>query len=342
MSSSSKKSTGLAPLDTSGALKSALDHSFVITTFRSVQAKAGAEDTTTLRRLATQHDTTVAPTKTQLPLLKGARFKKGAGRTNAGMICVTMVEGDHDAGTMSPQQAANALAVHGLAGLIAPTPSHTPDKPRWRAWLPLSRDYPPEHRDVFAGRLNGALGGVLAPESWVRSQPFYCGRLAGSPPWDTHLVDGDFIDLRADLDTIAIGRAGRPARAGASSGTHAGHDRGGERSPQAAVFAAQLAKHHDRFTPAVRATIAETPHGQRHIMLTVILARLVSAGWPDPDAKKLVLDAGCAAWPDATDLEDRVDKILRWVREREAMKHGGGAMTPTEARIAAAFGGRGA
>jgi len=53
--------------------------------------------------------------------------------------------------------------------------------------------------------VNGVLGGCLAPESFVLSQSFYIGGVEGGTPVETYLVEGDFIDQRADLDAIATG-----------------------------------------------------------------------------------------------------------------------------------------
>ena len=53
-------------------------------------------------------------------------------------------------------------------------------------------------------RLNGLLGGDLDKASWNVSLSYYYGGITGGIPINTFLVEGDFIDLRPDLDATAI------------------------------------------------------------------------------------------------------------------------------------------
>jgi hypothetical protein len=59
---------------------------------------------------------------------------------------------------------------------------------------PLSVDTPPEQHTALVDKLNGALDGALAPESWVLTQIMYYGRVAGSM-YETQHVSGAFLDL---------------------------------------------------------------------------------------------------------------------------------------------------
>jgi hypothetical protein len=63
--------------------------------------------------------------------------------------------------------------------LIYTTPSHTSEAPRWRVLAPLSAENEPACRRKFVLRLNTALGGVLARESFTLSQVFYFGKVDG-------------------------------------------------------------------------------------------------------------------------------------------------------------------
>ena len=69
---------------------------------------------------------------------------------------------------------------------------------------------------MLVARVNGLFGGKLAPESFVLSQAYLYGRVNDNPAHRVEVIDGDFIDLRTDLDPGAIGkrqgRAGTPAR----------------------------------------------------------------------------------------------------------------------------------
>ena len=122
------------------------------------------------------------------------------------------MEGDHDAGTLSVADASAKLEAAGLAALIYTTPSHRPDKPRWRVLCPFSRVLEPEDRERLCARLNGALGGALAGESFNLSQAYYYGHVEGSAPPETVLIDGGPLDLATGLDAGALGRDGKSYR----------------------------------------------------------------------------------------------------------------------------------
>jgi len=84
--------------------------------------------------------------KSDCPLIKLARF--GEQRTAAGslrhdgnVLEVSGVEGDHDAGTLALADAAGRCAQAGIAAVFYTTPSHTPERPRWRVLAPLSRPH---------------------------------------------------------------------------------------------------------------------------------------------------------------------------------------------------------
>ena len=125
--------------------------------------------------------------KRDCPLIKLAEFgdlKSDPGdslRHDKNMLRIWGVEGDHDAGTMQPAQASELLRAAGLQSIVYTSASHSPDAPRWRVLVPLSRDYPSTERKVFIEQLNGVLAGALTSESFTNSQAFYCGRVQGVP-----------------------------------------------------------------------------------------------------------------------------------------------------------------
>lgn len=104
---------------------------------------------------------------------------KGCLRHAHNVRSIAGVEGDFDRGDVSIEQAADLTRAAGLRALFYTTPSHRPDFHRWRVLAPLSREYPLSARDGLMDRLNGALGGVLAGESWTHSQAFLVGRVRG-------------------------------------------------------------------------------------------------------------------------------------------------------------------
>ena len=80
-------------------------------------------------------------------------------------------------------------------------------KERWRILLPTSNNLPPDMRAMLVARVNGLFGGKLAPESFVLSQAYLYGSVNGNPAHRVEVIDGDFIDLRSDLDPGAIGKS---------------------------------------------------------------------------------------------------------------------------------------
>ena len=120
------------------------------------------------------------------------------------------MEGDHDRGTLKPDEAADRLQQAGIAALIHTSPSHTPERPRWRVLAPLSRSMPPAEREQLVARLNGVLGRALQPESCTLSQGFYYGGVDGAHPVETITVEGAGIDTLDSLDAGALDKRGKP------------------------------------------------------------------------------------------------------------------------------------
>ncbi|MPZ47022.1 MAG: AAA family ATPase [Betaproteobacteria bacterium] len=152
--------------------------------------------------------------KADAPLLKLGTFgddrtEKGALRTDANMLGISGIEGDYDAGAVSPMEAIDMLERHGIRACVYTSPSHTDAKPRWRVLAPLSADLPVHHRDMLMRRLNGALGGILTGESFTLSQTYYYGRVNGHPYQCLATFgdpeDGTCINLLSNLAEIAIG-----------------------------------------------------------------------------------------------------------------------------------------
>ncbi len=157
----------------------------------------------------------VYPSKAACPLFKGAKFgliktPTGALRSDANLIAISIIEGDYDGGKVSVQEAIARLEHHQLRALVVTTASHTPDKPRWRVLAPLAQSAYPSDRYCLMARLNGALGGLLASESFTASQAYFYGRVQGVH-FESAVTFGDSdeghcIDDLVELDQIAIGK----------------------------------------------------------------------------------------------------------------------------------------
>lgn len=190
---------------------SPLDRPLTLTRFRDAKATRKEPLKTTLRDFAPTIQSTRAPSKDELPWLKLAKFgdvatPKGSLRHDANLAAIEGIEGDHDAGTMTVAQAIERLKAADVAAVVYTTPSHTRARPRWRALAPTSEALNPDERDALCARLNGALNGALAPESFTRSQAYYFGAVGNGAAHEVRLTDGRPIDWAGDLDAVAIGR----------------------------------------------------------------------------------------------------------------------------------------
>lgn len=152
---------------------------------------------------------TSADAKTDLQLLKTAWFgntpsAKKCLRHNDNVQALSGVIGEHDASTMSFDEALGRLRKAMITALIYTSPSHTEDRPRWRVIAPTSERWSSDEHARLIARLNGVLGGVLSGESFTLSQPYYYGKLNGNSAHRCIYTTGEFINLRDDLDEGAI------------------------------------------------------------------------------------------------------------------------------------------
>lgn len=194
---------------------SPLDREITLTRFNDAGARRAFRHLVPLRGLAPKIVERRAERKDRLPWLKLATFgdvpsRKGSLRHNGNVTAIDGIEGDHDAGTLTPAEAAQRLQQAGIAALIYTSPSHTPERPRWRVLAPLSRSMSPEHRERLCARLQGVLGGALAPESFALSQSYYYGGVEGGTVPETLEIDGAGIDTLDRLDAGALDKRGKP------------------------------------------------------------------------------------------------------------------------------------
>lgn len=134
------------------------------------------------------------------------RTDKNSLRHDANVIAVHGIEGDHDSGEISPAEAVRRLERHHLRAVVVTSWSQRPAAPRWRVFAPLSRPH-------YIVGLNGALGGVLTPESFACSQAFFIDYPAGGErlvlPTFGDSEEGIFIDDWDGLDEFATSPAAR-------------------------------------------------------------------------------------------------------------------------------------
>lgn len=192
---------------------------FRVTLFGSVQARSKDELTFTMQTLAQLIAQTQAEYKASLPLLKLAQFgnlttTKGSLRHDANVNAVTGCEADYDREQITFDQAVEALTYAGVAAIVYTSPSHEPDRPRWRVLAPFSTRQKPQERDRFMRRLNGVLNGAVGDESFTLSQSYYYGHLIEAAEWRVQMVEGRCIDLLDNLDASAIGKSGTQPKQG--------------------------------------------------------------------------------------------------------------------------------
>ena len=130
------------------------------------------------------------------------RSEKNSLRHAGNVQQVFAVEGDHDAGALKFDEAAQCLRSAGIESLVYTTPSHTEQAHRWRVIAVLAEPALPAQRELFVGRLNRVLGGTLARESFTLSQSFFIGRVHGVA-YRAQRIDGwRTIDVTADIEPL--------------------------------------------------------------------------------------------------------------------------------------------
>jgi hypothetical protein len=145
-----------------------------------------------------------AADKHALPLVKLGRFAGNSRGAGHDLLTITGLEGDYDAGAVSPADAAALLNAAGVECAVVTTPTHTPQAPRWRVFAPLAAQYASERRAGLLARLNGVLGGILSRESFVPKQAYFVGRLHGEHPFECYCIEGARVDTMPGLDAGAV------------------------------------------------------------------------------------------------------------------------------------------
>lgn len=151
--------------------------------------------------------------KAHCPLISlseyGENFsEKGCIRHSGNVKRIFGVELDYDGEQMPLALAVKRLQEANLQAILYTSPSHRPDRPRWRVLMPLSEPEVPAKRAEFVGRANRILGGVASRESFTLSQSFYIGRVRGAE-YEVAESEGRFIDQAAEIEPqYFFGRGG--------------------------------------------------------------------------------------------------------------------------------------
>jgi AAA domain len=185
--------------------------SLTLTLFRDHAAAEKAQRTVTTDELRALIRDTSAPAKSALPWLKLARFgnsktPKGSLRHDQNVVAITGIEADYDSGSVGFDEAVEIAENAGLLAILYTSPSHTPERPRWRILCPTASELPPDQRSWLLARVNGLYQGIFAAESWALSQSYYFGRVNRNPDHRVEIGDGQTIDALDELDQIAIGK----------------------------------------------------------------------------------------------------------------------------------------
>jgi ABC-type uncharacterized transport system substrate-binding protein len=227
-----------------------------VTFFPDQKAKKQCRRSMTLPELRDLIQNTTKPAKDKLPWLKLATFgdkrsDKNCFRHNANVLSITGVELDYDDEWMTLDAAVEIAERARLQALFYTSARYSDATPRWRMLLPTSEPLPPADRAKLVARVNGLYGGVFSPESFTLSQSYYYGAVGKNPNHRAVITEGDYVDLRPDLDAGAIGKNGK--------GTSAP---GGELNP---FLAYGLSRHPDPPPPVgkVAAALAAIPNDDK-------------------------------------------------------------------------------
>lgn len=189
---------------------------FDVTFFPDEKAYSKWVESLTLHGLCDKIQKTNRAHRDNLPWLKLAMFgdQRSGGdslRNNANVLSITGIELDYDSKKITLDKAIEIAEEAKLRALFYTSRSYTDEAPKWRILLPTSEPLPPERREQLVARVNGLYSGAFAPESFVLSQSYYFGSVEHNPKHRAVTTDGDFIDLRDDLDAGAIGKSGKDA-----------------------------------------------------------------------------------------------------------------------------------
>lgn len=276
------------------------------TEFSSHRADTKWQRTSTWADLIERIRTGRGRTKADCPWLKLASFgdkrtAKGSLRTNENVTRLFGVEADYDGEKVQPEEALAKLERAGVRAVVYTSPSHTPEKPRWRVLAPLSHPMSPETRSALLARINGVLGGILSGESFTLSQSFYFGRTDDAVDYRVLVTfddpdEGRCVDELDELDEIAIGKANGHAHEAPRPGEH--------------VFVDAVARLGRKL---------KTGDGRREMLKSFIASR--SARGLRGDDLRLLVEGIASRYFDPADpfTDGDIDGLIRWANTKDGV-----------------------
>lgn len=257
------------------------------------------------------------PEKGMLPLLKMAEMgntlnAKSSLRHEGNFQQITGVIGDYDSEVVTVAQAIELLEKAGIKAYVYTSASHTPEKPRWRVVCPLSEPCSPDAHTALTARLNGALDGILAGESFTLAQFYFFGKVTGVAFEDALTFDdageGGFIDTLDELDTLAIFKDGSrtptatPTASGTTPGHHAGRWSHAEFEAKVQELGRLLRSGDGRRELLKRAIASMSAKGVRDVETVGMAVRGIASQYFDPADPEDVSDiSGLIEWATSRD-----------------------------------------
>jgi len=114
-----------------------------------------------------------------LPLIKYSALPNNSRASGVMPENITAIVGDYDGGKVPICTAANLLAGLGIQAFFYTTRRHRSNKPRWRVVARLAKAISTDFLAGYVDALNGALRGILAPESWESKRAYFYGQVEG-------------------------------------------------------------------------------------------------------------------------------------------------------------------
>ena len=189
-----------APPDKRDVISSSENPTTTVTIFPHKKATAGSRKTLGWSELIAMHASPVVRKDNEsLPLIKYSALPGDSRAAGAAPDNITAIVGDYDDGQVSIDAAAKLLTAAGISAFFYTTRRHHPERPRWRVVVQLSCPISCDALDQYLDVLNGALGGILAPESWESTRCYFYGWVDGNEylfleshgnPLDTRIAEG--------------------------------------------------------------------------------------------------------------------------------------------------------
>lgn len=199
---------------TDQVIRNAKDPLVTITRFEGLRETAGRRYEVTWKKLCVVFsDPTEYPDTQSLPLV---RFSTSPGNTRrAGTVPenMTAVAGDYDGEKVTVDEAVMRLKKAGLTALVYTTRHHRQDAPRWRVVAQLATPVSCADYGRHVDLINGALGGILAPESWDTTRSYFYGKVK-NVDYRFEQIVGLPIDIKAQqgVEWEAIGKPNAPVK----------------------------------------------------------------------------------------------------------------------------------